>query len=357
VRRSIRLEWLLDPLLNLSTFNCEKGSEGLGLDLRIMEEELRIFNVSFGDLNQQQVRFPSLKQPRDSSFSRSFQNTYKVSGFTTKISTASSARQQQKQHRNQSLGFTPKLKRVINVGSPMSSVKPYSKLKIKTFSSALNPHIKKTRNQPQSFTPKIKRLIKVASPISTIQASSKLKIQTFSKALNLIDWKTTPLETCILTNYDEFNIEQDTSLLTEYQIHAMQLEDLIHSHTAKNCLKTTVKRLCLDMLLDSSTVELLSDSQLLQYCKTLIKIRKSTLNLIKKIHEREYVMLRLITDSTCDKQNIESKFMKLTFQIISQIKTWKNFNISSSQFIYDGQNYMKKIHNDLVFLESSALSP
>lgn len=271
-----------------------------------MEEELRIFNVSFDALNQRQVKFPSLKQPRYSSFSKSYHTPYKVSRFTTKISTACSIRQP----RNQSLGFTPK----------------------------------------------IKRLIKVASPLSTIKPSSKLKIKTYTNTSDLIDWKTTPLETCILTNYNEFNIEQDTSLLTEYQIQIMQLEDLNHSHTAKNCLKTTVKRLCTDMLLDYSRADLLSDSQLLQYCKKLIKIRKCTLNLMKKIHEREYIMLRLITDSTCDKHGIQSKFMKLTFQIISQIKSWKQFNISSNQFMYDGQNYMKKIHNDLVFLESSVAS-
>lgn len=271
-----------------------------------MEEELRIFNVSFDVLNQQQTKFPSLKKPRFSSFSKSYQTPYKQSRHATKISTSCSVRQ----NRNQSIGFTPRAK----------------------------------------------RLIKVVSPVSVVKPSSKFKLKPYANTPNLIDWKTSPLETCVLTNHNEFNWEQDSSLLNEYQIQIMQIEDVDHSYVAKSCLKNTVKRLCADLMLEYSTVDLMSDSQLLQYCKRLIKIRKFTLNLMKRIHEREHIMLRLITDSTCEKSDLQSKFMKLTFQSISQIKTWKNFSISSNQFIYDGQNYMKKIHNDLIFLESSITS-
>ena len=139
--------------------------------------------------------------------------------------------------------------------------------------------------------------------------------------------------------------------MTEYQI--MNMKEPIPGMIPRNILKNTLKLLCMELVAPQVSYELLPDSSLLSTCKSLLSFRTLTISLLKSIHSRERSMLRLITDSTCDKQEIREKFMSLTFSIIRKIKKWKRSSHSSKRFIYDGENYMEKIHKDLVFLETS----
>lgn len=209
------------------------------------------------------------------------------------------------------------------------------------------------RPRSLGFKPKFKLLVKVASPISYSKVS-KIAGKTGSLVSSFVDWKTSPLETQVLNKRLEFNSERDSSLLTEYQI--MNMREPIPGLIPRNILKNTLKLLSMELVIPQTAYEFLPDSSLLFYCQSLLSFRSLTITLIKSIHSRERSMLRLITDSTCNKQEIREKFMQFTFSVIRQIKLWKKNRHSGKQFIYDGQNYMEKIHKDLVFLETSLIS-
>ena len=208
------------------------------------------------------------------------------------------------------------------------------------------------RPRSLGFKPKFKLLVKVAPPISPIRIS-KTNAKAGSLISNFVDWKTSPLETQVLNKRLEFNSERDSSLLTEYQI--MNMKEPIPGLIPRTILKNTLKMLSMELVIPQMVYELLPDSSLLHHCQSLLSFRSLTISLIKLIHSRERSMLRLITDSTCNKQDIREKFMQFTFSVIKQIKIWKKNRHSGKKFIYDGQNYMEKIHKDLVFIEASLI--
>jgi hypothetical protein len=160
-----------------------------------------------------------------------------------------------------------------------------------------------------------------------------------------------PLESYVVAEKLEFNWEQDPSLLSEYQIRSITTP--WNGFILKLCLKNTAARLCSETMLPDFILKAATDLQLLSACKRLLKLRTETLNIISHIHRREYLLLRIITDSASPNSSIQDDFMQTTFKIIALIKQWKRFNHSEQKFMYSSENYLEKIHKDLLFLESS----
>ena len=165
----------------------------------------------------------------------------------------------------------------------------------------------------------------------------------------IIDWKQSILENHIISNKCEFNWEKDPSLLSGYQIK--QIKEVGHGFVMKNCIRNTFKKLCNELMQNDFYIDKITDNQLLIACKWLFKFRESTLYILNLIHEREYLLLRLITDSKEVISDIQQNFMRITIEIINKITEWKRFKISRKKFVYIGENYLKKIDNDLAFLE------
>ena len=299
-----------------------------------MDEDLSIFNVTYDSLVQQQdeIRFPKINQKRIRSTNKK----------TTK--------------RSLKIGSPLKLDPEDLYAQSFPSRRSANKSHLHEY-NGLNSTVSNWNHSSLGFTPKIKRLFKVA-PIAEKMPNSPRSISAPSKpelklvtSQNLIDWKESTLETYIVSNKCEFNWENDPSLLSEYQIK--QLKVVGHGYVLKTCLKNTLKTLCNELMQSEFYVEKLTDTQLLAACKFLFTVRELTLEILKLIHEREYLLLRMITDSDQDLVAYQQRFMQITFSIIDKIKIWKKFRISRQKFTYIGQNYMRKIYNDLALLENA----
>lgn len=203
------------------------------------------------------------------------------------------------------------------------------------------------------FTPKPKRLISTIPDSYIFKHPKSNYTQTYKtpEFCHLIDWKNSLLYTCIASDLCAFNWENDTDLLSEYQVN--ELENVPNGYVFKDCLKNTVRKLCKELMQSDYVVSKITDKQLLLICKKLFKIRNITMKIIIKIQKREKILEELKASPENSKKEAQDEFMKLTFAIIYMIKKWKKFRISAAKFIYSGENYMKKIHKDLIMLERS----
>jgi hypothetical protein len=272
-----------------------------------MVEDVNIFNISFDAISQNpNPRLPLLSKSHQKPRHRSTNDKFHS------LKTPSTAH---------SFGFKARPKTLISAGILHS-----------------------TRGGKSQFSPRLKQ-----SPLNILSPRKK----TSGPGSFRVDWKTSPLETKVLNENLEFNSERDSSLLTEYQVKHMK-EPLV-GQIPRSILKSTAKVLGFELQVPFALSDLLPDRQLLAICKSFLEVRMFTIRLLKKIHERERLMMRLVTDSTCNKQSLQAEFMEATFSVIRQIKHWKKLSPSHPKFIYDGQNYLKKIHKDLVFLETSLI--
>ena len=297
-----------------------------------MDEDLNILNVTYDSIIQQQV---DLRLPEISKRHRN--------------STAD------KKYMKKSLKINNKLK--INVENPYEQSfltnRSIKKPRLNDTSTHNNLTHGNWKNFSVGFTPKLKKLVK-AAPINELIMVSPRSISLNSTRLSkssecIIDWKQSILENHIISNKCEFNWEKDPSLLSGYQIK--QIKEVGHGFVMKNCIRNTFKKLCNELMQNDFYIDKITDNQLLIACKWLFKFRESTLYILNLIHEREYLLLRLITDSKEVISDIQQNFMRITIEIINKITEWKRFKISRKKFVYIGENYLKKIDNDLAFLE------
>jgi hypothetical protein len=287
-----------------------------------MEENLSILNVSFDNLVlKQEFKLPKLARE------------FKDMKFNKKYSKKPS------KYKHQSLGT-----------SLIQSQIPEKALFVGSSSYKYNiPSL--------GFTPKLKTIVKPLPFAEKIFGSPRSSLVPDKKTLkykNLIDWKTSMLENCIISNITEFNSEEDPSMLSEYQIH--NLEVIGSGYAVKDCIKATCKRMCQEMVLNDYYIDKITDNQLYETCKKLFSIRESTLQILKLIHEREQTLLRTATEEQTDENDLADHLKKLKFKITERINKWKMFKISNQKFIYSGQDYLTKLHTDLDFLKSSSIN-
>ena len=291
-----------------------------------MDEDLKIFNISYDNLikEQKDLQFPKLMRSKRNS---TLSNTKKASNIK----------------KNQNF---------LSLIYEQTTHTGRSSKKSKENSFRLSFNQEKWKNSSFGFTPKLKHLIAVAPSSKLVRRSPKsMNFVTKSwktsarpnSATKLIDWKASVLENYIIFNKYEFNSEKDPSLWSEYMIKEITT---ITNTIEKNSLRNTVRQLCKELMQNDYYVDKVSDTQLLVACKKLFGIRQTTLDILKDIHEREYLLLRIVTESNCSKA-IQKNFLKLTYELIRKIRNWKTFSISKEKFIYLGENYLKKIYADL----------
>ncbi|OMJ92307.1 hypothetical protein SteCoe_4969 [Stentor coeruleus] len=265
-----------------------------------------------------------------------------------------------KKIRNSSLykNFTPKVYKVKKISTDLiyekishSGISSKRSKYLETPEPKLGQTLWKSKNL--YFTPKPKHLI-CTIPDSNIFKQPKPNYNQNYKTTEFcqpVDWKKSLLYTCVVNDLCEFNWENDVDLLSEYQVN--EIDDIPNGYVFKDCLKNTVRKLCKELMQNDYVINKITDKQLLIVCRKLFMIRNFTMKIIVKIEKREKILEELKLSPEKSKKEVQDAFMKLTFNIISMIKKWKKFRISATKFIYSGENYMKKIHNDLLQLERS----
>lgn len=290
-----------------------------------MDDQLSIFNITFDSVLRQNdsLRLPSLsKKPRNPFLSKNPKNR----------------RPKLKKPSNQSTA------RTIQKNSHSES----SSKKSQIFDSS-DIHLTQIlwKSKDINLKPKLKNhIFSVPKSLSHRSQNSYNTLSSkITKVSQLIDWKISQLESCVSTDKCTFNWQNDPSLLTYYQVS--QYDEVPNGIVFKNCLKDTVKKLCQELMQNFDLVDKVTEKQVLLTCKELFEIRNATLLIIKKIYRREK-LIKEIYDNNGDRDEVKlNSAVKLTLAIKSMIDKWRKFEISSGKFIYGGENYLRKIKNEL----------
>jgi hypothetical protein len=153
------------------------------------------------------------------------------------------------------------------------------------------------------------------------------------------DWKKSILESYVNSETFEFNWEKDESLLTEEQI--------LHNKKSGSLkvLSRTFKRLSREMFYDnkfnSATVKV--------ELQRLLMARKTLINALKVIHEREDLLITLLTlgkEAGSELDSMIQQFRILNKNVLVLIQRLKDSILGIKNFVYFGEDYERKIQED-----------
>ncbi|OMJ68851.1 hypothetical protein SteCoe_33589 [Stentor coeruleus] len=294
-----------------------------------MDDQLSIFNVTFDSVLRQKdsLRLPSLSKKLKNPFSS--KNPKNRSPKLKKPSNQSTARTIQKNSYSES-----------------------SSKKSQIFDQS-DTHLTQIlwKSKDINLNPKLTYLISAVPKSLTRKSRNSYNILSnkITKNPQLIDWKISQLDTYVSNDKCTFNWQNDPSLLTDYQVS--QYDEVPNGIVFKNCLKNTVRKLCQELMQNYDLVDKVTEKQVLLTCKELFEIRNATLLIIRKIIRREKIIKEIFDNNGENDEGKRDSVVKLTMTIKTLIGKWKKYEISTGKFIYGGENYLRKMKNDLVLLE------
>ena len=159
------------------------------------------------------------------------------------------------------------------------------------------------------------------------------------KGLTGPDWKKSLLENYVNGENFEFNWQGDESVMTEEQIVQNK------SNTNLKILAKTFKRLSREMFYDCK----FSSAAVKVDIQRLLIARKTSIALLKAIHEREDLLITVLTlgkEAGKELQSMIEQLQKLNKMVLVSIQKLKDSILDIKSFIYFGEDYEKKIQDD-----------
>ena len=153
------------------------------------------------------------------------------------------------------------------------------------------------------------------------------------------DWKKSILENYVYGENFDFNWEGDESLMTEEQI--LQNKSNINLKILAKTFKRLSKEMFYDSKFNSATVKV--------EIQRLLIVRKTSIALLKSIHEREDLLLTVLTlgkEAGKELHSMIEQLQKLNKIILVSIQKLKDSVLGIKSFIYFGEDYEKKIQDD-----------
>lgn len=170
------------------------------------------------------------------------------------------------------------------------------------------------------------------------------------------DWSSSILDTYVTQKKTKFNFISDFSLLSsqdiEEHIKSLQSEQLSSEDQrqvfkkATNTLNTLKKELSLPEFwinLPPFCTESLAQS--LSKCQKLMKARTLTIKAIELIHYRESLLLELMSYGKESKEKFK-ELEKVNEELLQVLVFWKYMELPFTSFVYLGEDYYNKIHED-----------
>ena len=176
-------------------------------------------------------------------------------------------------------------------------------------------------------------------PLQPLRMEQALESFTREKPERGPDWKKSVLESFVNSGLLEFNWERDPEIVSE--------EAILHvngSIPVMN-LRKTMKRLCKELFFENK----IASSSLRVDIQRLLMARKTVICVLKDIHEREDLLLAILTlgkDAGSEFSTMHQKFMKLSRNILINIQKIKDSILGLNNFVYFGEDYAKKMQED-----------
>jgi len=180
------------------------------------------------------------------------------------------------------------------------------------------------------------------------------------------DWSKSVLESYVASGFASFNWEGDSKIFNADElIEFSKSISKSSAHTERQKflfvkLHNTLGRLALELMLRDDQVAQLHDKlegvdAMIYDCKVLIEAREATLKLLKRIKKREEIVLTLMTlgeDLGSDFAKQYKTLVALSAEILSLINGWKALKLPYKTFVYLGEDYTNKLHEDMAQLKA-----
>jgi hypothetical protein len=177
------------------------------------------------------------------------------------------------------------------------------------------------------------------------------------------DWYKSALYNYLSSGFADFNWEGDSKVFTKDEMQAFEKSVNKSSEQTERQkflivkLHNTLERLAAELMLKEDHVLALHQGlegvpAMLHDCEVLFEAREATVGLLQKIKAREELVLTLMTsggDLDFDKQY--KGLLSLSKQILSLIRSWQNLRLPYTTFVYLGEDYTNKVHEDLAQLK------
>ena len=153
------------------------------------------------------------------------------------------------------------------------------------------------------------------------------------------DWKKSVLESYVNSENFEFNWEEDETMMTEEQI--LQNKSNNNIKILAKTFKILSKEMFYDGKFNSATVKV--------ELQRLLLARKTIISLLKSIHEREDLLIALLTlgkEAGKELHSMIEQLQILNKVILVAIQRLKDSILGIKCFIYFGEDYEKKIQED-----------
>jgi hypothetical protein len=170
------------------------------------------------------------------------------------------------------------------------------------------------------------------------------------------DWSTSLLDTFVTQNKKKFNFIGDLNLLNSQEIEdfikMMQNDQITEENQRKMFRKAgnTLEALKKELILPEFWISLPpfcteSLAQALSKCQKLFKARTLTIKAIELIHYRENLLLDIMSIAKGDKEKF-AQLEKVNDELLQVLVFWKYMELPFTSFVYLGEDYYAKIHED-----------
>lgn len=237
---------------------------------------------------------------------------------------------------------TPKLKVLKNESFSINSqgAKKYS-YRSKDFKLLDNGFFFLKPKQIVSAIPDLRYIKKRNEDLKPLKINKAL--ESFDREKALIsgpDWKNSVLESFVNSGLFEFNWEKDSEILSEEHILYVSSNNI-----SASLMKKTMKRLCKELLFEGK----LNPATLRVDLQRLLMVRRSVICILREIHEREDLLLAILTlgkEAGSELINMNQKLFKLSKSILRNIQKCKDSILGLTSFVYFGEDYLKKMQED-----------
>ena len=170
------------------------------------------------------------------------------------------------------------------------------------------------------------------------------------------DWSCSLLDTLVTQNKKKFNFIGDLNLMSSQDIEdfikLMQNNVILDEDLKKVFRKVanTLENLKKELVLPEFWVSIPpfsreSLAQALSKCQKLFKARTLTIKAIELIHYRESLLLDIMSFASGDKEKFV-ELEKVNDELLQVLVFWKYMELPFTSFVYLGEDYYAKIHED-----------
>ena len=170
------------------------------------------------------------------------------------------------------------------------------------------------------------------------------------------DWSCSLLDTLVTQNKKKFNFIGDLNLMSSQDIEdfiKLMQNNVIADQDMKKVFRkvaNTLDHLKKELVLPEFWVSVPpysreSLAQALSKCQKLFKARALTIKAIELIHYRESLLLDIMSFASGDKEKFV-ELEKVNDELLQVLVFWKYMELPFTSFVYLGEDYYAKIHED-----------